>query len=244
MCLPTEALRIEGGGVIKTHLKKADAVKQLKEKAFSFIKKSEQDAASGTAFPQEFNTFLGNISKFVEDLKFMKASGTAVVTAGLRQMSDENLEVLKDIMNISGSGRRGSSEERLMKCIYEMFGSMSMMDAAKIAIDQKQEKVAQDLVSIYIDEYFLYAGGAARFNNEGFVKDIEKEQTRREVLHEHPAPPPTEDVEVDGAGSNGSGCTIGWAVWRVTCYLHMLSVFQTINVFIVYHQHMSSVVGF
>ena len=137
MCVYYQALRILGG-VIKKHLKKDDAVKALKLRAASPLKKTE-DLDVNIQFPNEFKTFLDNADKTAQDIMLMKAQGTMVVQAGLRTMSDDNLKTLNEIMDNSGrDGRRGSSEERVLKAVSVMFPMMVLLENSKIAISNVQ----------------------------------------------------------------------------------------------------------
>ena len=180
----TFVLGLSGGGVIKKHLKKDDAIKALKVRAIMTIKKPE-DLDVGIQFPIEFKTFLDNVEKTAEDIMILKAQGTMVVKAGLRTTSDDNLKMLREIMDASArEGRRGTSEERVLKAINVMFPTMLMLENSKIAISIAQVKMMNNFVSLYAHEYNKYGSGAASFDNEAFIKDVEQEQSRRQTLRE------------------------------------------------------------
>lgn len=196
--------KLLGGGVIKKHLKKEDAVKALREKACAAVPKPKCDT-EGLTFPPELVAYLDNSKKVISDLMFMKAQGTNVVQTGLRSktVSDQDLETIKDIMKFSSFSRRGTSEERILKSIDVMFPKVSAMEQASKQVLKVQAEIIAELMAIYTDEYHCYSNGVAHFDNETFVKHIEAEETRRETLR---------DVALQGQGAqteaSGSGCVI------------------------------------
>ena len=148
-------------------------------------KDNEQDLEDDMLiqFPPEFNNFLDRIKQQGQDVEFMKTSGAMVVQTGLRQVSSDGLSQLLEIMDLK-TGRRGTSEDRVLKAIHAMFPTMSMLDAAKGAISKIQAELASKFVNIYAEEYHAYISGVASFDNAAFIKHVEKEHTRRQTLQD------------------------------------------------------------
>ena len=177
-------LGLAGGAVVKKHLKQDDAVKALKTRAITNIKKPEDLEVDGQVeFPAEFKAFLLQTKKQGQDIEFLKASGTMVVQTGLRHVSDDGLKMLCDIMDLK-AGRRGTSEDRVIKAIRTMFPTMNMLDCAKDEITRVQHELISKFVGIYAEEHHSYSNGSASFDNASFLKQVETEQTRRQALSE------------------------------------------------------------
>ena len=182
---------------------KEKAIQALKARAVGNIKKTE-DVDSTMQFPDDFQSFLANAKKHLEDVKMLKASGVSVVNAGLRLLSDSDIQTVKEIMDTSGyAGRRGSSEERVLKAVDVMFPRMAMLENAKLAISKMQDSMTAEFVSIYADEYHCYVSGSATFDNVSFMKSIDKEIGVRAELQARSHG--SVQVQSEGQGQN---CTI------------------------------------
>jgi hypothetical protein len=168
-----------GGFTIKKHMTKHDAIKALQVRAIANIKKIED--SEHVNFPVEFNAFLELVKKRGQDVDFMKASGVMVVQTGLRHVSNDDLKALLEIMDLK-AGRRGTTEDRVLRAIQVMFPTMGMLDNAKSGIDKLQSELAAKFAGIYAEEYNSYSAGTAMFDNVTFIKHVEAEQTRRQTL--------------------------------------------------------------
>jgi small subunit ribosomal protein S27Ae len=194
-------LRLSGGGVMKKHLKKPEAIQELHTKVVSVMMQDVETVPNGTRFPAEFMAFIGQMTDLIRDIVVLKANGTDVVRAGLRHSSDEDLDVMVSIMAMNIRGRRGSSEERILKVINVMFPTMTLLEHAKSFLAHTQRNAAAEMIRIYANEYNIYTNGVAVFDNKLFISDVEREKSRRATLREAnvPAAP-----EADAAG----GCVI------------------------------------
>jgi ubiquitin len=194
-------LRLSGGGVMKKHLKKPEAIQELHSKVVSVMMQDVETVPNGTRFPAEFMAFIGQMTDLIRDIVVLKANGTDVVRAGLRHSSDEDLDVMVSIMAMNIRGRRGSSEERILKVINVMFPTMTLLEHAKSFLAHTQRNAAAEMIRIYANEYNIYTNGVAVFDNKLFISDVEREKSRRATLREAnvPAAP-----EADAAG----GCVI------------------------------------
>jgi len=174
--------RLRGGVqlVKKKHMKKDDALKELKQKAMSVVAKGVDVAVPpDVEFPQEFADYIESCKKKVDRILLLKASGKKIVETGLKDLSKEQLETLRDIMKIKPGERRGSSEERVMRCIDVIFPFVSMMEASKTAIDAAIQQILKDLVSVYVDEFSTFSGGYSTFDNQSFVDLVSDELAER-----------------------------------------------------------------
>ena len=158
---------------------KEKAIQALKARAIANIKKIED--SEHVNFPVEFNAFLELVKKQGQDIDFMKASGIKVVLTVLRHVSNGDLQMLADIMDLK-AGRRGTTEDRVLKAIHVMFPTMGMLDNAKAAIENVQVELATKFVGIYAEEFNNYSAGTAMFDNATFIKHVEAEQIRRQTL--------------------------------------------------------------
>ncbi|CAJ1358547.1 unnamed protein product, partial [Effrenium voratum] len=84
------------GGVISRH--RAEALEDLKKKVIKNIKKTK--TPTDATFPEAFTTYMESVKRKTQDIVFMKTQGVRVVDAGLRALSDEQLETVRDIMDI------------------------------------------------------------------------------------------------------------------------------------------------
>ncbi|CAJ1330688.1 unnamed protein product, partial [Effrenium voratum] len=76
------------GGVISRH--RAEALEDLKKKVIKNIKKTK--TPTDATFPEAFTTYMESVKRKTQDIVFMKTQGIRVVDAGLRALSDEQLE--------------------------------------------------------------------------------------------------------------------------------------------------------
>ena len=181
--LTSEALRIEGGagaGVIKKHLKKDDAIKALRARASALIKMPDIDETE-LNMPDAFNAFLGSIKEEAQGITNMKMDGTEnVIQLGLKTLSADALRTLMEIMDLTKGGRRGVSEERVLKIAPVLFPSIGLLDNGTSIIAATQAQLLQDFIAIYASEYHSYSDGSAKYNNDLFVRHVTKELDLRE----------------------------------------------------------------
>ena len=145
------------------------------------VNKSKVNVPDDIVFPQEFDNFIKYCMKVVDNMKYLKASGTRVVETGLHELNVEQLETIKEIMKFKAGERRGSSEERVMKCLDTVFPIIGMMEHAKTKIDHTVETMMTEFVAIYADEYSSYGNGVAKFDNESFIDAVVDEIATRKA---------------------------------------------------------------
>jgi hypothetical protein len=186
--------KLQGGGLIRKHLTKDEAMKKLKNKVVAHMK-IQDEPEDDIIFEDEFNVFLQKAQQKVEDIKMLRAQGTDVVATGLRTISDDALNTLKELMSFNQSfGRRGGSEEKVLKVVSLMFPSLVALDTAKLKLSKVQELMMKDLIDIYVQQFSKYHDGVATFDNLSFVQAVEREITRRKTIREQGIVPRSEDV--------------------------------------------------
>ena len=172
---------------MKKHLKKEDAIAELKARCSASIMNSREEVDRSN-FPEEFKAFLSNMEKTIADVRMMKSQGLQVVSAGLRHVSDEDLTALEDIMVGHSLGRKGTDDAKVARAIQTMFPRLGMMENAKKSIAKVQESILHEFMSIYADEYNVYASGGASFDNKKFAEHVRAETVRRRTLLEAALP--------------------------------------------------------
>eukprot|EP00930_Biecheleria_cincta_P049473 TRINITY_DN3466_c0_g1_i3.p1 TRINITY_DN3466_c0_g1~~TRINITY_DN3466_c0_g1_i3.p1 ORF type:complete len:347 (+),score=79.76 TRINITY_DN3466_c0_g1_i3:65-1105(+) len=173
----------QGPPVIKKHLKKDQALAELKSRAAKLIKKTEvyQDSV---VMPGEFKAFVDVVKREankVSDMKY-KDGVENVIQRGLKTVSKDGLNTLLEIMEVdrSAGGRKGSSEERLVKMVPVMFPQIAILERGKVDVALEIENMMTEFVNLYVEEYSTYSSGSAKLNNELIIKHIEKEISIRE----------------------------------------------------------------
>ena len=132
--------------------------------------------------PDEFTKFIDKVKQMASDIINVKGQGTDnIIQVGLETVSVEDLKQLQSIMDTTAGGRRGSTEERVVKMVSVMFPTIEMLEHAKATITKVQVKMQADFVNVYVDEYTSYVSGAAHFNNDLFLKHVQKELHMREA---------------------------------------------------------------
>eukprot|EP00415_Alexandrium_ostenfeldii_P003068 UN3068 len=113
-----------------------------------------------------------------------------VIQLGLKSVSDEGLQTLLEIMDTSKTaGRKGSSEERIIKTVPVMFPHIAILERGKVDISMEIEDMMTKFLDIYVEEYSTYSAGAAKLNNEQLIKHVEKDISIREAFASSGAEP-------------------------------------------------------
>ena len=192
-----EAEKVLGGGLLrKTHMSKDDAVKSLKEKLRASVR--TVDSPKKPSYDENFAAVLNGLDTVLTDLKYLKSTGTRIVETGLRMISGDKLKDLMEIMGDTAGGRSSTVEVKTMKAVMVMHPAMVKLEVYQAALGAKQNQYAQELLTIFADEFFTYQNGEAKLDLPKFVKALEKEEDRRAVLAE------VGHVETTGASSSSS----------------------------------------
>ena len=187
------------GGVISHH--RAEALEDLKKKVIKNIKKTK--TPTDATFPEAFTTYVESVKRKTQDIVFMKTQGIRVVDAGLRALSDEQLETVRDIMDIK-KGRRGTSEERVQKAVCSMFPVYKEIDSAIASLRLVQEEMMETMVTTYADEFHNYSAGVMTLSNDTFISEIDSEIRSRRRQREMS----NQLSEGGNNPANASGCAI------------------------------------
>lgn len=190
------------GGVnftLKKPMKRGDAMKHFKDKSIANVLKSADIEPSSHNAPPEIMAFVNSVEETMNGIKLMKSQNIAVVRAGLKQINDGDLQLLRDLMPVPRSGRKGNTEERVAKAIFILFSCLGQVDCSIKAIDALKNKVLSELMSIFCEEYSIFEQGYVRFNIDQFISDIQSEETRRSAIREV-------GVSAYPAPESGNGC--------------------------------------
>eukprot|EP00438_Fugacium_kawagutii_P031778 Skav216951 [mRNA] locus=scaffold4155:10984:12882:- [translate_table: standard] len=171
------SLRLRGGGLIKRHVKREDALKALLKKSVASIKKDIN--TEGITTPDEVKAMIEKLRPVIDEAQVLKARGIKVIQTSLRTLSDDNLTSLVGIMKHSATGRRESSVEKIQKAFGVIFPRCFVVNDAISSLMEFQAEMSEVFLEFYIQEYAVVSGDEAKFSNEAFVKDLTDEQKRR-----------------------------------------------------------------
>lgn len=163
-----EGIMLDGGagGVLKHHLKHADAVKALKTamvgklRAVKKLKELGPDVADVDA---ELVAYVRTIETKVDDIKVLKATGADILKGWVRFASDEDLATASDILGNRGGlfSRRIGSEEMIEKLIPICMPSVRGLETGAMYLNQRLAKTMKDIAEIVVEECNSYQNGAA-----------------------------------------------------------------------------------
>jgi hypothetical protein len=186
------ALCLVGGvGVIKKHLKKPEAVSELKARAVQHIKAFHVDMDE-TIVHDSFKAMVEDFQKSVNVMKVMHASGIDNSQSIMKGLTNDDLKHVKEVLS-HGEGRRQGTEERIEKIIPIIFKKLAIIDHCEDVLISLQSWALRELCQLYADEYHVYnaAKGYASFDNTRFLYEVEHEikaRSRGVTIDSTPAP--------------------------------------------------------
>jgi hypothetical protein len=188
-----EVGRLDGGGLVKKHMKREDAVKDLKVRVMSAIQKSGQKADKDTFetvveedLGDHVKGFLSEMTQSITVIKMMKANNEDVIGAGLQSISDDDLVLLADVLENKKHGHRYSSEAKLQKAMPILFKCFRQLDNARQAIINTHQSLEKEAVNLLLDEFHSYQNGSATCDMTGMKVLVDKEVMRRELMPNAP----------------------------------------------------------
>ena len=147
----------------------------LKTRAREFINK-HLDVAD-TSFdamppmPENLRPFLDPLNVLMTEFKNESDNGQAVIKPILHQLSDQQLDTLKEIMG-KVSGRY--SEEKLLQMAPVVMTDIAVLDTAALHVAKMKSTMLQFFVYLFADEYCQYStNGNISYNNEQFRQDVQ-----------------------------------------------------------------------
>eukprot|EP00438_Fugacium_kawagutii_P032764 Skav206033 [mRNA] locus=scaffold1314:426175:427011:+ [translate_table: standard] len=169
---------MKGGGLVRKHMTKDVALKTLKARVISNTCKTDDFEATETSVPADLEGYMGKFATTMENLQMLKTNGTMMIKAGIRQANTANLKTVYDAMTVGK--RRGTTEEKIAKLAYVMFGALNELDCAVDALKKQQQTILKFVLEAFVDEYSIYQDGEAKLNMDCFKKDLEVELSKRE----------------------------------------------------------------
>ena len=159
------------GGVLHRSQLQVEALETLKNKVIKSVKKTK--APANTNHPQGFSDYVNQFKRKMQDIAFMKSQGNNVMEAGIRSLTDEQLQMVKEIMDFNQSKRRGSSEERLQKAVSTLFPLHQELDSAIKTLQCVQEELMIQMLTTYTEEFNTFTGSSMVLDNGAFLREVE-----------------------------------------------------------------------
>ena len=159
------------GNVINKFLKKSDALVNLQKKSKEqVIKKLKLDTETlGREIPETLKPFLDVIEGRLLEFQMMAKNESNSIKTGLDILSDEKLIHLEDIMqNKAGT----LTEDKLVAVADCIFDDIGLIESSIPFLNKLKQKLITGFVEVYGVEYSFEKGGALKYNNEAFLKDI------------------------------------------------------------------------
>ncbi len=181
-----ESGRLDGGVVLKKHLKQSDAVaacSQGTSSKLAIVRKTKDEAHPwpGTVADARVLEFTTEVFDSVRELRAMSASGTDIVKTWLRMASDEQLNVVLQILGDRGGfgSRRLGSEDILEKVLPILVPSVRRLEVGCYEIRRCLMLSMQELTELFVQTFNSYNNGAATVDLTSFKLKIEKEMENR-----------------------------------------------------------------
>ncbi len=169
------------GGVKKSFLKREDAPKALKTELRNLMKSQAMEVNERPDIDENIITTLRSFQEKIDAMKVLRASGVRIIASGLRQLRDEDIGMLSEIMS-ERKGRNSMLMEKIPRAIDHAYPLMRKMRDSMAALTNKQEEVRGVLLDIMAEEYILYESGSVSLDTTSLKEDIKNELTRRGTL--------------------------------------------------------------
>jgi hypothetical protein len=161
------------GGVIKKHLKKDDAVKNLSSRAVKYYDMHYSTAeADDSPIANELAPML---SKIEEDVRKLASDNSVALI-----VKDAPSESLETILEVLKEKKGGHTEEKLMKIIRLAWPQVNQLESARTHIVMSLGNASKAFLSAIANQFNIYKGGDAQFDVDAFRALIQKEMTLRE----------------------------------------------------------------
>jgi hypothetical protein len=167
-----------GRVVIKTHLKKKDAVASLAARGHEYAHKQlfpeDTNAAITSPHPVALEPLLAPLKQELKQMEEEMTKGTDnIIMQILHKLSDEQLSTLAEVMD--GSDKYQYSEDKIVRILPIIAPQMNILDNAVQHIESVKLQTTKLFLTVYAQEYnkFNQQKGTARWDNEKFAKDVQ-----------------------------------------------------------------------
>ena len=175
-CTVEVSIRGSGGAVLKPFLKQSDALASLQKRALKVVKDSDEKidmTMTEEQMPQSIKAYLDEKRASVASIKLMKEqSGANVIKLALANVSSDDLNSIKSIISDRSAGRKGGTEERVIRSAYLLFPALREVQGVVALFNKFECEVCQELLRVYITEYHTMVKGQAQIQNAKFIEDI------------------------------------------------------------------------
>ena len=179
----TLSIRARGGGLIRKSLTKQEALLKLKSKARSFATNDDEPYDVNT-FNQSFRDYMNIQIEQVNGIKLMINQGNDVVKLAVRNVSDEHLTLIHQLMSKKYSGKDDTSESRVVQTITYLFPTLEVVASSSKALSSLHGEMLSFLMEHYTEKFSVHVNGEARYDHKPFIRMLEAEQGRRVNLTE------------------------------------------------------------
>lgn len=167
--------KLAGGGrgrVLKKHLKRDEAMVELKRSVKDTIYGNVEVAEVDDNFPQSFKAFIEETKSKTNELQILhNRVGAGFVVSCLKQCPLDDLNLLKEIL--SNSKKHFTVEEKVIKGLTHIFPSIALLEKAKTSITSLKAQCLDALMDVFIAEFHIYEGGETIINLTDFKLQLD-----------------------------------------------------------------------
>lgn len=172
--------RVRGGGVRK-HITKENAMKELKAKSLKSIPE-HTPVAEDVVYDEDFKRHLDKCREKMDELKMLFAQNVPVLRLAVRNASNENLGILKNIMEKKVRGGRGDTTEvKFLQSLEYLFPLLSKIENGSKELMNLHREITAFLLEKFVELHGEYENGAMKLDVSPFLMEINTEMRTRDV---------------------------------------------------------------
>ena len=172
-----------GGMKVKKVLKQDEAKSALIKSMKKRYEVEEDIAVKLNTLPDEFQNYVRSIKEQISNLQVLRTrigAGGGFVSACLKQVSDEDINMLYSILTKKGAGKNYTADEKSEKCLFILYPSLVKMEEAKECLSSIQTEVMGILMQMIAEEFPSYKGETPAIDLKTFTLLVDGEKSRRE----------------------------------------------------------------
>ncbi|CAE7345305.1 unnamed protein product, partial [Symbiodinium sp. CCMP2456] len=174
---------LTGGGFanVRKSINKADAIKNLKDKAVSYATKDDE-SYNIDDFDEDFQKFLKEQVSKLNSVKMLVSQGIDVVGVSLSTTSDANLTFIKELLEKKFKGKTDTSEARVAVVVEKLFPTLSLLRSASKALSSLHGEVMGYIMGLYAEKFYKFKDEDIKYDHSSFLGLIEKEMMKRDIV--------------------------------------------------------------
>ncbi|CAE7242116.1 unnamed protein product [Symbiodinium sp. CCMP2456] len=174
---------LTGGGFanVRKSINKADAIKNLKDKAVSYATKDDE-SYNIDDFDEDFQKFLKEQVSKLNSVKMLVSQGIDVVGVSLSTTSDANLTFIKELLEKKFKGKADTSEARVAVVVEKLFPTLSLLRSASKALSSLHGEMMGYIMGLYAEKFYKFKDDDIMYNHSSFLGLIEKEMMKRDIV--------------------------------------------------------------